>query len=133
MYWSDIPRHPSRRTLAQFGALLTSAALALAVWRFIRGEDWQLPGGIAAVAGLVALVRPGALRWLFVGWMVAVFPIGWVVGRLLLAVAFFVVFLPTGLVMRAIGRDSLGRRRGTMASYWQPRAARDHGDYFRQY
>ena len=90
------------------------------------------PAG-AAVAALLTVLRPGAYRWLFVGWMVAAFPIGWVVGHLLLAVTFFVVFLPIGIAMRAIGRDTLGRRRGHVTSYWQPRSARDHAGYFRQY
>ena len=133
MYWSDLPRNPSRRMLTQFGALLTLAAAAAAAWRLWHGEPWALAAGVAAISLLLTLARPETLRWIFVVWMVLAFPIGWVLGRVLLAVAFFGLFLPVGLVLRAVGRDPLRRRRVGHSTYWEPRGARDASSYFRQY
>lgn len=132
MEWADIPRRPSRRTLRQFGALLT-LLLAVTAWRLAPGGPWLAAGSAAAAAGVLTLAWPDGLRWLFVGWVVAVFPIGWLVGRGLLGLAFFALFLPVGLVMRALGRDPLGRRRSAKPSYFTSRPSRDTASYFRQY
>jgi hypothetical protein len=54
--------------------------------------------------------------------MIAVFPIGWTVSQVLLALLFFGVFTPLGLLFRALSRDALRRRRVTgLESYWQPK------------
>jgi hypothetical protein len=121
--------------LRQFGALLTLAAAAAAAWRVDGTQDWRPPAAVAVAAALVTAVRPTALRWLFVAWMILAFPIGWLVGRLLLVIAFYGLFVPIGLTMRALGRDPLQRRPAKRATYWnarQPRP-RDPSGYFRQY
>jgi hypothetical protein len=70
----------------------------------------------------------------FIGWMVAAYPIGWVLGHVMLGVVFFLVLTPIALVLRAAGRDPLQRRFDTAsASYWQERAASDRSRYFRQF
>lgn len=132
MNWSDIPRHPSRRMLRQFGGLLAGIGLGLALWRGTHGADWRLLAAVATVAGAVTLARPEALRPLFVGWLMLAFPIGWLVGRVALAVIFFGFFTPAGIVLRMSGRDPLRRTRRT-GTYWTPRPRPESGDYFRQY
>lgn len=121
--------------LRQFGALLTLAATAAAAWRFDGSQDWRPMAILAAGAALVTALRPAVLRWPFVAWMIVAFPIGWLVGRLLLVIVFFGLFAPIGLTMRALGRDPLLRRPTSRATYWdarQPRP-RDPAGYFRQY
>lgn len=128
MRWSDIPFHPEPRTLRQFAGLWVAFFLTLAVW-----QHWAL--GVVAVVGLAGLVWPGLMRPLFVGWMVLVFPIGWVVARVLLALVFYVIVTPIGLGLRLTGRDALGRRlRPESDSYWEPRAeATSSSSYYRQF
>lgn len=47
---------------------------------------------------------------------------GKIAARLLMAVLFYAVVTPIGLVMRLTGRDSLSlRRRPDAPSYWRPR------------
>lgn len=135
MNWSDVPTRPSHRLLRQFGALLTLAAAALAAWRFDSSMDWRPMAILAAAAALVTAVRPTALRWPFVAWMVLAFPIGWLVGRVLLVIVFYGLFVPIGLTMRALGRDPLQRRAMSRATYWEARQPRprDPSGYFRQY
>jgi hypothetical protein len=135
--WSDIPFHPSSRTLRQFAALWLLAFTALAGWRWLRHGDVLLPWlflGLAVTVGPLGLVRPQWLRPVFVGWMIVVFPIGWIVSHLMLGVLFFGLFTPLGLLFRLAGRDALARRcRSGHNSYWAPKpAANDVRSYFRQ-
>ena len=70
------------------------------------------------------------MRLIYVGWMVLAFPIGWTVSQVMLALMFFGLFTPIGLVFRLIGRDPLQRTRpartgivlGTQAGTRRPEA-----------
>ena len=138
MYWSDIPMHPSSRTLRQFAGLWLLFFGMLAAWQGLVRDNlllaWVLMG-LAGTVGPLGLVWPGLLRWIYVGWMIAVFPIGWVVSRVVLAVLFYGVFTPIGLVFRLAGRDPLHRRRPAgRTTYWTPKPmATDPCAYFRQF
>ena len=138
MRWSDIPRSPTTRTLRQFGALCLLFFSATAVWEYVHRHRPVLAAAAALAAltlGPVGLLRPRALRPIFVGWMYAAFPVGWMVSHALLAVVFYLLFTPLGLVFRAIGRDPLTiRRSGTAQTYWRERpAVTDVARYFRQF
>ena len=67
--------------------------------------------------------------------MVLAFPIGWTVSQVMLAVMFFGLFTPIGLVFRLLGRDPLHRtRRPGLESYWAPKPApADLRRYFKQF
>jgi saxitoxin biosynthesis operon SxtJ-like protein len=138
MRWSDIPLSPSARTLRQFAGLWIVFFAALAAWQGFGREKTSLGWVLLALAltvGPIGLIRPQLLRWLYVGWMIAVFPIGWVVSRVMLAVLFYGVFTPLGLAMRLAGRDVLQLRRPAgRTTYWVPKpAATDLRSYFRQF
>ena len=65
----------------------------------------------------------------------AAFPVGFVVSHLVLAILFFGVLTPAGLLMRLLGRDPLERKFDEgRKSYWvdlpEPKEPRD---YFRQF
>lgn len=134
-----IDRHPPQRVLRQFAALwlpLFSAILAFWAWR--RGQPTALVGGLAAVGAvslLVGLLRPALARPVFVGWMAAAFPLGWLVSHLLLAIVYYGVVAPIGLAMRLAGRDPLQRRFDRAAkSYWtEHNPDADVDRYFRQF
>jgi len=134
----EINKDPSPRDLFWFGRLLPvfGAAFGLVVGRTSGSMTaavviWLLLAAAAlAYAALPALRRP-----FYVGWLRLTYPIGWVIGHLLLAAVFFGVLTPMGLVMRALGRDPLRRRFDRQAaSYWVPRAAEPEPErYFRQF
>jgi hypothetical protein len=78
---------------------------------------------------------PATIRWIYVGCMIAAFPVGWVVSQVMLAVLFYVMITPVALLFRWRGRDSLHRApaRGR-ASYWTEKSQpEDLRRYFRQY
>jgi hypothetical protein len=83
----------------------------------------------------VGLVWPQSIKPIYTVWMVAVFPIGWLVSLILLAVVYYGVVTPIAVLFRLIGRDSLQRHSPPEGgSYWQPKPApQDPGRYLRQY
>ena len=139
MQWSDVVTPPSERMLRQFAALCLGVFVGMAVWRGARGHidawTWGV-GGAGALVGIVGLVWPAAIRWVYSGWMLAAFPIGWTISWLMLLALFYLVFLPVGLVFRLMGRDALALRppaRGD-GSLWLPKQTGSQPtDYFRQF
>lgn len=135
----EIQWNPSRRDLRLFGLIgLPIPMLGLAALAHFRLGWVAVPAGLAAVAAgglLLGAVAPALLRPLYVGISVAGYPVGWLVSHALLAALFYLVVTPTGLILRAAGRDPLDRDRDRPRdSHWRPRPpARPPADYFRQY
>ena len=96
MRWSDLPRDPPRSTLRWFAAiwLVWFTALGCAAW--LRGNETAALAltAVALLVGPLGLVRPAAVRPVFVGALVLTFPVGWVVSRVLLGAVFYCVFTP---------------------------------------
>ena len=100
--------------MRQFAVLCLLFFGGLGAWRlWQRGADQQaialVSGG--TVIGLAGLVRPASIRLVFTGWMMAAFPIGWVVSRVVLGLLFYGVFTPVAAAFRlnaAHGRWLLG-------------------------
>lgn len=118
----DINWSPSDRQLRQFGCI---ALVALPALGWLWGAGSTLVGSLAA-AGLVlaalGFVAPIALKPLFVGLSVVTMPIGMVVGEITMALVYYGVFVPIGLLLRLTGRDVLhkGLDRGGK-TYWEPK------------
>jgi len=70
--------------------------------------------------GPLGLVKPGAIRWFFVIWMVLALPIGWLMSQLMLAALFYLVLTPAAMVLRLRGRDLLARKKPDTVSFWRP-------------
>jgi hypothetical protein len=134
--WSDVIAPPKAKVLRQFAGLWLVFFVGGAAWRAWHGNT-GLRTDVFAVVGLVVgtvgLWRPAAVRWLYTGCMIATFPIGVVVSQVMVAVIFYGVITPVGLVFRAVGRDPLTVRPVVKASYWtaKPRA-QGPSDYLRQ-
>ena len=138
MQWSDIPFHPDRKTLRQFAGLWLVFFGGLALWEgWVRSHTGlaSLWAVLALTIGPMGLLRPGWIRPIYVGWMVLAFPIGWTVSQVMLALMFYGLFTPIGLLFRLLGRDPLHRtRRPGVESYWTPKPApAGPKSYFRQF
>ena len=134
----DIVADPSPTTLRQFSAICLAFFPALAAANAAAGGRPALTAVLAAAGvgvGVTGVVRPALVRPVFVGWTLAVYPIGWVVSRGTLAVCYYLVLTPVALVFKIIGRDALRRRMDPSAeTYWRPKPARkDAADYLRQF
>jgi Saxitoxin biosynthesis operon protein SxtJ len=136
MQWSDVTAPPPPKMLRQFAGLWLIVFVGLAAWRAWHGQTGAWTWGLGAaglIVGLLGLVQPMAVRWIFTGWMIAAFPIGWTVSRVVLAAMFYLIFTPVGLVFRLMGRDPLHLRRDGGRSYWSAKPApAEHDAYFRQ-
>ena len=130
-----INTEPNNRQLRQFG-LLCIVLLPTITWLW-GGSSSTI--GVAALIGaglgLLGVFAPGALKPVFVGLVLVSFPIGLILGELILLMIFIGVFLPMALVFRIIGRDVLQRRMSAeSATFWVPRSAPSNvRRYFQQY
>jgi hypothetical protein len=103
------------------------------------GRHWpSWSGGLILTSLAVAIaggLRPDWVRPLYVVWMSAFFPLGWLISQLILAVIYFAVLTPVALLVRSISGDPLRCKPDPSAStYWQPRpASGDSTSYFRQF
>ena len=127
----------STEELRKFGLSVGGVFLVLGTISWYRGHTlaprvlWAL-GVTLTVPGLLA---PAILRPVQKAWMGMATVIGEVNSRIILAVLFFVVFTPIGLLMRLFG-DPLGRSLADgKASNWirRSRAPVDRARYERQF
>jgi len=138
MTWSDIPRNPPAKILRQFSAAWLVVLVGIGMHRYV-GRGQHEAGLVCAALGLgigiPGLIQPKAVRWLFIGCMVAAFPIGWVVSKVLLMILFYGLFTPLAFLLRRQGRDSLMRKPTPgQVSFWTPKPApKDMSSYFRPY
>jgi hypothetical protein len=131
-----INTQPSRNQLILFGG---AWLVFFGIWGFLASAKGSpvLARGLWILAGavpLVGLVVPGLMRLVFVGLSYATYPIGFVVSHVVLAILYYLVFTPIGLIMRLLRYDPLSRRFAPKApSYWKERAnPKSVASYFRQ-
>jgi hypothetical protein len=133
----EINKNPSAKELMWFGILLAIFVALVGGWlwwggsRFAAQLVWGIGGGLTAIY----FVAPPARRYIYLGWLYAAFPIGYVVSHIIMGVVFFGVVTPVGLIMRALGKDPMQRGFDRAAkSYWvEHRTAREASRYFKQF
>ena len=129
------PFAPSPRMLRQFAGLWILFFGALAAWQaFHQNPRWaMILGALALTLGPLGLAWPRAIKPVFIGWMALVWPIGWLVSRLILGVLFYGMFTPIAAVFRLARRDALALQpQPQAATYWRrkpPATGKEH--YFR--
>ncbi len=134
---------PDERKLRQFGWIsLAGFGLigGLLGWRFgwFAEGKWLVPGvlwSIGAVSALLAAVRPGWLRPLYLVLTAFSAVVGPPVAFVVMLAIFAVAFVPIGLFFRMIGRDELRLKLDrAAATYWseKPRQAAPE-QYLRQH
>lgn len=136
MQWSDVTKAPAEKTLRQFAGLCLVIFGGLGAWRLVQGhadtKAWVLVA-LGIFIGLPGLIRPSSIRLVFTGWMMAAFPIGWVVSRVVLGIVFYGVFAPIAAAFRLGHRDVLHRRRAAAPTYWMAKPTpADPASYLRQ-
>ena len=134
----EINWSPSRRQLRQFAVLQVLFFTCLSLWLALKRDMPTTAATLVAVSacvGVVGYMWTPLIRVVYVVWMAAVFPIGWLVSHVLLAAVFYLVFTPIGIIMKLCRYDPMQRKFDREAdSYWQPREQNeDTSRYFKQY
>ena len=115
------PELTTPASLRQFGMQMAIALPmlfgVLLPWWFDAPIPWW-PFAAAAVFALSALIVPTALFWPHRLWMQLSAILGWVNTRLLLAVLFFVILTPLGLVLRLLAKLEY-QRQPKGDSFWR--------------
>ncbi len=107
-----------------FGLVMAGAfavLTALNAWHV--GRIWPWTAALAAAFLIAALLRPALLHPLNRVWLKFGLLLHKIVNPVIMALLFYGTVLPTGLVMRAMGKDLLRLKREPDAeSYWIARA-----------
>jgi hypothetical protein len=107
----------SDRTFGLVMALALSAVTALNAWH--SGRLWPWTGGVAALLLAAAVFRPSLLHPLNLMWLKFGLLLHKLVNPVVMALVFYGTVLPTGLIMRWMGKDLLRLKREPGAeSYW---------------
>lgn len=117
----------SFRTECEFGLVVGGVFILLGLWWLYRGKFVGaayalVPLGVLLI--LLALLTPRALVYPNKVWMFVGECLSFVSTRIILALVFFLVITPIGLVKRLLGWDPLHRRSRREESYWRPYSVR---------
>jgi hypothetical protein len=91
--------------------------------------------GLGAGLGVVLWLVPQIAKPFYLAWYFLACCMGIVISNLLIAIFYYVVITPIGLIMRLLGRDPMQRRwQPKAASYWQEAEKSVEAErYFRQF
>ena len=133
----DTTRFDDPREWRKFALGLAAILAALATLQLVLGRGlypWFYAAAGAAV--LAGLLRPRAVRPLYVAFSYLGAVLGWLSTRIILSVLFYALFTPLGLCFRLLRRGRLDTRfPGGRASYWieRPAGERNRVDYEKQF
>ncbi len=133
----QIDHHPPRRKLVEFGVVwLVFFGVLGGIACYRNGLSWAAGlWGLALAVPAVGWAYPAFMRLVYVGMQYLGLPVRFVVSIAILAIVYYAVLTPVGLLMRVLGYDPMKRRFDPAAqSYWvlrQPAGGNDR--YFQQY
>jgi hypothetical protein len=132
-----LDRQPTSTDLKLFGASLSFMLAVIGALIWFRTSHRAVAQGLwiaAAVLLVVYYTCPAVQRPLHRGWIVAMFPLAWLMSVLVLSIVYYGLITPIGLLSRLAGRDPLQLRRET-DSYWiaRPTDPTPKSRYFRQH
>lgn len=139
MSFIKINWNPTDKDLRNFGRIAITASLLVAILLYaIKGLalKWcAIIIGVGFFIFLCSILSKNFTRWIYLGLTLITFPIGMVVSFVLLAVFYYLLITPVGLIFRLTGRDILQRKFDASAeSYWHPRRpAGNIKRYFNQF
>jgi len=124
------PEEVKDKDVRWFGVIMLVALGLIALYLYRKAvKAGDAPGSaplvlacVGAVVCAAALAAPRFMRPVYAGWMFVGRAMGTVVNAVVLAVVFYAVVTPMGIVMRLAGRDPLKRAfESDATSYWQER------------
>ena len=134
----DRNQQPTRRELNIFGAILLAFGLIVAGLVFVFTASRTAVAIIVAVSLAVTTIYyalPPLRSLVYYSWMAVFYPVGWLISHGLLAITYYGVITPIGVVMRIAGYDPLRRKLDTnRESQWSEHSSdQDTRRYFQQF
>jgi len=125
-----------RNILKRFGIAISACLAAITLVIFLKHRhSTTVTSFLSFIFLFLAFNAPLLLKYPYIAWMRLASILGWLNTRLLLAVVFYFIFSPVGLVMRLFGIDLLERKFDrAVNSYWKYKEKRGCSpvDYERQ-
>ena len=90
------------------GGICAGIGLWPILWRHATSRLWMV--ALAGLLLLAACLAPRSLRPVYRLWMAFGDVLGWINTRIILALVFYAVIAPMGLLMRALGKDPMRRQ-----------------------
>lgn len=135
----DVNWNPNRKDLRTFGigALVATSILSVLL-HFKKGLPINWAVAIVAFGLIIfisTMILPKLAKIIYVVMVAVAFPIGMVLSFVLMALFYYLILTPIGLVFRLMGRDLLDLKyRKTAHSYWiKRRPPKSLKRYFHQF
>ncbi len=101
-----------KKTLRNFG-FITGAIISILFGLFfpwVFSHDLPIwPWIITGILWALAMLSPLTLMPVYRTWMRVGYGLGWINSRIILGIMFYVIFLPSGIVMKLFGKDPMTR------------------------
>jgi len=130
--------NPTKRELRQFGFIWLGFLIFFGLVAWFKFDNHPVAQGLwiaSVVVPVIGWFVPPFMKAVFVGMSYAAFPIGFVVSHVILAMVYYLVLTPIGILMRLFRYDPMRRQlQPDSPSYWIKREPHpDPKQYFRQY
>jgi hypothetical protein len=135
----EINWHPKHKELRNFGLIALIASVIISLLLYLLKDlaiQWILAiTGAGLIIFLCSLISDVLTRIIYIALTLVTLPIGWVMSFIIMAIFYFSILTPLGLVFRLTGRDPLHRKFDSRAeSYWLKRQPPDTIDrYYHQF
>ena len=107
---------PSNRN---FGIVFSIVFLIIAIWPILNQNEIRIWSIIISLIFLIlGLINSKFLSPLNKVWFKFGLILGSVIAPIVMGIIFFLVVTPTGLIMKALGKDILGLKRNKNNTYW---------------
>lgn len=98
----------SGKNLRKFGLFVGGIFLLIGLYMEYRHIDteWRYVFvGVGVMLMVLGATYPQSLKYVYRFWMGIAFTVGWLVSRVLLAVIYYLVVTPIGLIMKLLGKN----------------------------
>ena len=107
---------PSNRN---FGIVFSIVFLIIAIWPILNQNEIRIWSMIISLIFLIlGLINSKFLSPLNKAWFKFGLILGSIIAPVVMGIVYFLVVTPTGLIMKALGKDILGLKRNKNNTYW---------------
>jgi len=111
--------NPDKTVLKKFGMTMAAAFLVISSFLLFRHKHGSASycAAISSLFLIIGVSLPIVLKPVYLVWMRFAHILGWVNTRVILFILFYLIFTPTGLLMRLFGADLLKRKNKEMTCW----------------